>query len=40
VAGARQGYARLYMDVPDEPTLADFAARASQFSMFRVDADI
>jgi deazaflavin-dependent oxidoreductase (nitroreductase family) len=33
---SREGFARPYMDVPESPTVEDFAARASQFPLFRV----
>lgn len=32
----RESFARQYMDVPDDPTVEDFAARADQFPVFRV----
>jgi deazaflavin-dependent oxidoreductase (nitroreductase family) len=34
---AKEGFARPYMDVPENPTTADFAARTSQFPVFRVE---
>ena len=38
VAGyyARESFARPYMDVPESPTVGDFAARSDQFPVFRV----
>ena len=33
----RESYARPYMDVPENPTEADFAAKAVLFPVFRVD---
>ncbi|HEY7469950.1 MAG TPA: nitroreductase family deazaflavin-dependent oxidoreductase [Acidimicrobiia bacterium] len=33
---AREGYARGYMDVPDDPTLEDFADRLDRFPVFEV----
>ena len=33
----REAFARRYMDVPDNPTVADFASAASKFPVFRVD---
>jgi deazaflavin-dependent oxidoreductase (nitroreductase family) len=33
---ARESYARPYMDVPENPTVDDFAARSDQFPVFRV----
>jgi len=33
----RESYARPYMDVPENPTEADFAAKAALFPVFRVD---
>jgi deazaflavin-dependent oxidoreductase (nitroreductase family) len=35
---AREGFARPYMDVPENPTTADFAARAGQFPVFEVES--
>lgn len=32
----REGFSRKFMDVPETPTLEDFAARADQFPVFRV----
>lgn len=32
----RESYARPYMDVPESPTVDDFAARASMFPVFKV----
>ena len=34
---AREGFARRYMDVPDDPDVADFLARLDQFPVFRVE---
>lgn len=38
VAGyyAREGYSRPYMDVPEDPSVSDFADRADSFPVFRV----
>jgi hypothetical protein len=38
VAGhyARESFSRPYMDVPENPTLDDFAARSAEFPVFRV----
>lgn len=33
---ARESFARPYMDVPENPTVDDFAARSDQFPEFRV----
>lgn len=33
---AREGYARRYMDVPDDPTLDDFVRASGQFPVFTV----
>ena len=33
----RESFARPYMDVPENPTEADFAAKSSLFPVFRVD---
>jgi deazaflavin-dependent oxidoreductase (nitroreductase family) len=35
---AREKFPRPYMDVPENPTPADFAAKASQFPVFRVES--
>lgn len=35
---ARETFPRPYMDVPENPTPADFAAKAGQFPVFRVDS--
>ncbi|HEU4917209.1 MAG TPA: nitroreductase family deazaflavin-dependent oxidoreductase [Acidimicrobiia bacterium] len=35
---ARETFPRPYMDVPDNPTTADFAATAGRFPVFRVEA--
>jgi deazaflavin-dependent oxidoreductase (nitroreductase family) len=34
---ARESFSRPYMDVPESPTTADFAAKAGSFPVFRVD---
>lgn len=34
---AREGFARPFMDVPDEPTAEDFERTASAFPVFRVE---
>jgi deazaflavin-dependent oxidoreductase (nitroreductase family) len=34
---AREGYARRYMDVPDDPDIADFLERIDHFPVFRVE---
>ncbi len=34
---AREGYARRYMDVPDDPDVADFLERLDRFPVFRVE---
>jgi len=36
---AREGFARPYMDVPENPTVDDFAARAELFPVFKVLAN-
>ena len=38
VAGyyARESFSRPYMDVPENPTLDDFAARSAEFPVFRI----
>jgi hypothetical protein len=33
----RESFARPYMDVPENPTEADFAAKTALFPVFRVD---
>ncbi len=33
---SRESYARPYMEVPENPTVEDFASRASMFPVFRV----
>ena len=33
----REAFARQFMDLPDDPTPADFAAASAQFPVFRVD---
>jgi deazaflavin-dependent oxidoreductase (nitroreductase family) len=33
---ARESFSRPYMDVPEDPTLDDFAARSAEFPVFRV----
>ena len=33
----REGFARKYMDVPDDPSLADFEAASAAFPVFRVE---
>lgn len=35
---ARESFARPYMDVPEDPTVEDFASRSGQFPVFRVVA--
>lgn len=34
---ARETFPRPYMDVPENPTMADFAAKAGRFPVFRVE---
>ena len=34
---AREGFARRYMDVPEDPALADFEASGDRFPVFRLD---
>jgi hypothetical protein len=34
---ARETFPRPYMDVPENPTLADFVAKAGEFPVFRVE---
>jgi deazaflavin-dependent oxidoreductase (nitroreductase family) len=35
---ARETFPRPYMDVPENPTVADFAAKAGEFPVFRVES--
>jgi deazaflavin-dependent oxidoreductase (nitroreductase family) len=35
---ARETFPRQYMDLPENPSVDDFAARASQFPVFRIEA--
>jgi hypothetical protein len=34
---SREGFARKFMDVPENPQPSDFAAAADRFPVFRVD---
>lgn len=36
---AKESFARPYMDVPENPTITDFAAHAARFPVFRVVQD-
>jgi deazaflavin-dependent oxidoreductase (nitroreductase family) len=35
---ARESFPRQYMDLPENPSVADFAARSGQFPVFRIQA--
>jgi hypothetical protein len=35
---ARETFPRPYMDVPENPSIADFAAKTGEFPVFRVDS--